>query len=36
MEEKGADPEWGAVLKYYPKGSGSKTIAELIGKNNST
>lgn len=30
MEEKGADPEWGAVLKYYPKDSGNKTIAELI------
>jgi len=32
MEEKGADPEWGAVLKYYPKDSGSKTVAELIGR----
>lgn len=31
MEEKGADPEWGAVLKYYPKDSGSKAIEELIG-----
>jgi len=33
MEEKGPDPEWGAVLKYYPAESGNKTIAELIGKN---
>jgi len=32
MEEKGADPEWGAVLKYYPKDSGSKTVAALIGR----
>ena len=31
MEEKGADPEWGAVLKYYPAQSGSKTVAKLIG-----
>jgi len=31
MEEKGPDPEWGAVLKYYPAQSGSKTVAELIG-----
>ncbi len=32
MEEKGPDPEWGAVLKYYPAESGNKTITELIGK----
>lgn len=32
MATKGPDPEWGSVLKYYPRGSGSKTIAELIGK----
>lgn len=30
MEEKGPDPDWGAVLKYYPAESGNKTIAELI------
>jgi hypothetical protein len=30
MEEKGRDPERGAVLKYYPQDSGNKTIAELI------
>lgn len=36
MEEKGPDPEWEAVLKYYPAQSGNKTIAELIGKANST
>lgn len=30
MAEKGRDPEQGAVLKYYPKDSGNKTIAELI------
>lgn len=34
MEKKGADPEWGAVLKYYPAQSGTKTIAELIGRSN--
>ncbi len=32
MEEKGPDPEWGAMLKYYPAESGNKTITELIGK----
>jgi len=32
MEEKGPDPKWGAVLKYYPAQSANKTIAELIGK----
>lgn len=32
MEEKGPDPKWGAVLKYYPEDSGNKTIAELIGR----
>jgi len=30
MEEKGQDPDWGAVLKYYPSQSGSKTIDKLI------
>ena len=30
MEEKGQDPDWGAVLKYYPEDGGSKTIDELI------
>ena len=34
MEVKGPDPEWGAVLKYYPTESGNKTITELIGKSN--
>ena len=30
MAEKGPDPHYGAVLKYYPSKSGSHTIAELI------
>jgi len=30
MDEKGSDPEFGAVLKCYPKQSGSHTLAELI------
>lgn len=30
MDEKGPDPEFGAVLKYYPKQSGRHTLAELI------
>ena len=30
MAEKGPDPHYGAVLKYYPSDSGSHTIAELI------
>lgn len=30
MAEKGPDPHYGAVLKYYPANSGSHTIAELI------
>jgi hypothetical protein len=30
MQEKSADPNWGAVLKYYPGPSGYKTLAELI------
>jgi hypothetical protein len=29
MQEKGADPIWGAKLKYYPPQSGNHTIAEL-------
>jgi hypothetical protein len=29
MQEKGADPTWGAKLKYYPPQSGNHTIAEL-------
>lgn len=32
MEEKGPDPDWGAVLRYYPAQSGNKTIEELIGE----
>ena len=32
MATEGPDPKHGAVLKYYPRGSGSKTIGELIGK----
>ncbi len=32
MAIKGPDPKYGAVLEYYPRGSGSKTIGELIGK----
>ncbi len=32
MAEVGPDPEWGAVLKYYPAQSGNKIIAELIGR----
>jgi hypothetical protein len=28
----GPDPYWGAGLKFYPRESGGKTIAELIGK----
>ncbi len=30
MEEKGADPTFGAVLKYYPLASGDKTLGQLI------
>jgi len=30
MAEKGPDPHYGAVLKYYPANSGSHTIAELL------
>ncbi len=30
MAEKGADPVWGAVLKYYPVESGNQTITKLI------
>ena len=30
MEENGPDPDWGAVLKYYPEDGGSKTIDKLI------
>jgi hypothetical protein len=30
MQEKSADPNWGAVLKYYPDTSGSKTLTELL------
>jgi hypothetical protein len=30
MQEKSADPNWGAVLKYYPDTTGSKTLTELI------
>jgi hypothetical protein len=32
MVEIGPDPEWGAELKYYPRESGSQTLAELIAK----
>lgn len=32
MATEGPDPKHGAVLEYYPRGSGSKTIGELIGK----
>lgn len=34
MEEKGHDPEGGAVLKYYPQDSGNKIIEELINWHN--
>ncbi len=30
MEEKGPDPEHGAVLKYYPAQTGDKTLGQLI------
>ena len=30
MSEKGADPDFGSVLKYYPEQSGQHTLAELI------
>jgi len=30
MAEKGRDPVFGAILKYYPPQSGDKTIRELI------
>ena len=30
MEEKGPDPEHGAVLKYYPAQIGGKTLRQLI------
>jgi hypothetical protein len=30
MAEKGPDPHYGAVLKYYPAGSGDKVVMELI------
>ena len=30
MDEKGADPDFGAVLRYYPEKSGRHTLAELI------
>jgi len=30
MAAIGPDPEWGAVLKYYPAQSGDKTLKELI------
>jgi len=30
MEEKGPDPDYGGVLKYYPLESGDRTVTELI------
>ena len=30
MAEKGPDPTWGAVLRYYPTKSGAQTISELV------
>jgi hypothetical protein len=30
MSEKGADPDFGVVVKYYPPQSGKRIIAELI------
>lgn len=30
MEEKGPDPDYGAVLKYYPPQSDNKTLRQLI------
>lgn len=30
MAEVGPDPDWGAELKYYPKESGSQTLASII------
>jgi len=30
MEEKGPDPDYGAVLKYYPQQSGAKTLRQVI------
>jgi len=30
MATIGPDPEWGAVLKYYPAQSADKTLQELI------
>jgi len=30
MDEKGPDPDYGAVLKYYPQQSGNKTLRQLI------
>ena len=30
MKEKGPDPDYGAVLKYYPQQSGDKTLKQVI------
>jgi len=30
MQEKGPDPNYGALLKYYPAETGNKTIEELV------
>ena len=30
MDEKGPDPDYGAVLKYYPRQSGAKTLRQVI------
>jgi hypothetical protein len=30
MAEKGPDPNYGAVLKYYPSQSGNETLEQLI------
>ena len=30
MKEKGPDPKYGAVLKYYPPESGNKTLKQLL------
>ena len=30
MKEKGPDPDYGAVLNYYPRQSGDKTLRQII------
>ncbi len=30
MKEKGPNPNYGAILKYYPRQSGAKTLRQVI------